>query len=120
MGGLGLRRLVAARVLAPPVERVAPPPGRRGLVVVRAQAMGLCFGVRDALAMAHRVSRPQEVTIHGELVHNEAIQADLRRRGFVTTAEKERDQDVGALPTTEAVLITAHGVADRERRRLEV
>ncbi len=83
--------------------------------VLRAEAMGLCFGVRDALAIAGRQSDPAHTTIHGELVHNEAVLVQLRARGFQMTAEADRDR----LPATDEVLVTAHGISQRERRRLE-
>jgi 4-hydroxy-3-methylbut-2-enyl diphosphate reductase len=83
--------------------------------VLRAEAMGLCFGVRDALAIAANRPDPSKTTIHGELVHNETVLVQLRSRGFRMTPEADRD----SLPATEEVLITAHGISDRERRRLE-
>ncbi len=83
--------------------------------VIRADVLGLCFGVRDALAIMKRVDRPDEVTIHGELVHNPTVQDQLERRGFRSTGESARD----VLAETPVVLITAHGVSDRERARLE-
>jgi 4-hydroxy-3-methylbut-2-enyl diphosphate reductase len=74
----------------------------------------MCFGVRDALKAMGRVEEPETVTIHGELVHNEVVLSGLAARGFRTVSEAERD----AVPETPAVLITAHGVSDRERDRL--
>ena len=83
--------------------------------VIRADVLGLCFGVRDALAIMKRVDRPEEVTIHGELVHNPIVLHQLERRGFRTSDENTR-----AIPDeTPVVLITAHGVSDSERGRLE-
>ena len=41
--------------------------------VVRAEVMGMCFGVRDALKIIETIPDPQSVTIHGELVHNETV-----------------------------------------------
>jgi (E)-4-hydroxy-3-methyl-but-2-enyl pyrophosphate reductase len=82
--------------------------------VLRADAMGLCFGVRDALALAAGLNDPANTTIHGELVHNETVLVQLRTRGFRMTAEADRD----SLPPTQDVLITAHGISDCERRRL--
>src|SRR5947208_3563901 len=82
--------------------------------IIRASAMGMCFGVRDALRVADAVAEPALVTIHGELVHNEEVLADLERRGFSATPESARS----AIPEGPAVLITAHGISDRERRRL--
>ncbi|MBI3861546.1 MAG: 4-hydroxy-3-methylbut-2-enyl diphosphate reductase [Planctomycetia bacterium] len=83
--------------------------------VIFADALGFCFGVRDALAAAERAERPDLVTIHGELVHNEAVLRSLNTRGFHSAAERDRD----SLPPTPLVMITAHGVSDRERARLE-
>src|SRR5262249_37330119 len=83
--------------------------------VLRASVTGMCFGVRDALKQAERVERPTDVTIHGQLVHNEAVLAQLGARGFRMAGEEDR----GGVPSTPSVLITAHGVSDVERRRLE-
>ncbi len=82
--------------------------------IIKADVLGMCFGVRDALAIIENVARPEEVTIHGELVHNEKVLDDLSDRGFQMLGEKQRH----ALPLTETVLITAHGVSDKERARL--
>jgi 4-hydroxy-3-methylbut-2-enyl diphosphate reductase len=82
--------------------------------VIRAAAMGMCFGVRDALAALDDIADPAEVTVHGELVHNEEVLSGLRRRGFAMTDEAGRT----SLPVTDRVVITAHGVSDRERARL--
>ncbi len=84
--------------------------------IITADVLGMCFGVRDALTVIDKLARPQDVTIHGELVHNEQILAQLEERGFHQAEEKRRY----ALPVTDTVLITAHGVSQRERRRLEL
>ena len=83
--------------------------------VIRSEVLGMCFGVRDALKAMDRVEEPESVTIHGELVHNEVVLRDLAARGFKTVSESDRD----AMPETPGVLITAHGVSDRERDRLD-
>ncbi len=83
--------------------------------VIVAEVLGMCFGVRNALEMIDRVDHPEEVTIHGELVHNEKVLEDLRQRGFHLSAEVRRRP----LPVTATVLITAHGISDRERQRLQ-
>jgi 4-hydroxy-3-methylbut-2-en-1-yl diphosphate reductase len=82
--------------------------------IIKADVLGMCFGVRDALAIIDDVNRPQDVTIHGELVHNEKVLDDLSERGFRMVGEKQRR----ALPITDTVLITAHGVSHKERTRL--
>ncbi|HVX62921.1 MAG TPA: 4-hydroxy-3-methylbut-2-enyl diphosphate reductase [Pirellulales bacterium] len=81
--------------------------------ILRAEALGFCFGVRDALALAEAVRRPDEVAIHGELVHNESVLAQLQSRGFRQTEETARQLDPRPI-----VMIAAHGVSDSERARL--
>jgi 4-hydroxy-3-methylbut-2-enyl diphosphate reductase len=83
--------------------------------VIRADAMGMCFGVKDAIEAATLHPRPQNVTIHGQLVHNPVVNQRLNERGFHQAEETAR-----AVPTlsTPEVLITAHGVSDTERARL--
>ena len=83
--------------------------------IIRADVLGMCFGVRDALAVIDGVDQPEQVTIHGELVHNEQVLAHLEARGFQQADETSRRE----LPLTGTVLITAHGVSQTERRRLE-
>jgi 4-hydroxy-3-methylbut-2-enyl diphosphate reductase len=82
--------------------------------VIRATAMGMCFGVRDALTAMEQIVDPSRVTVHGELVHNDEVLRDLRDRGFAMNSEARRC----ALPVTERVVITAHGVSERERQHL--
>lgn len=81
--------------------------------IIRAEAMGMCFGVKDALDTVRQVPDPGSVTIYGELVHNETVQGELRSRGFQSASEVGR-----GIPETPQVLITAHGVSDREKERL--
>jgi len=88
---------------------------RDSMQVLVADALGFCFGVRDALAAAIRTDRPDAVTIYGELVHNETVVARLAGIGLKNAGENERDH----VPDTPLVMITAHGVSDRERTRLE-
>jgi 4-hydroxy-3-methylbut-2-enyl diphosphate reductase len=82
--------------------------------VIRADEMGMCFGVRDALHATQSVADPTLVTIHGELVHNPRVAKQLGEAGFRQSREDSRDPAVG----TPVVLITAHGVSNAERRRL--
>jgi 4-hydroxy-3-methylbut-2-en-1-yl diphosphate reductase len=82
--------------------------------VIRAEEMGMCFGVRDALRATQSVADPTLVTIHGELVHNPRVARQLGEAGFRQSREDSRDAAVG----TPLVLITAHGVSNAERQRL--
>lgn len=81
--------------------------------ILRADELGMCFGVRDALAVLNRIADPAAVTIHGELVHNREVLALLDRRGFHRSPEAAR-----SVPATPAVVVTAHGISERERARL--
>lgn len=83
--------------------------------VIRADALGVCFGVRAALETADRIDRPEVVTIDGELVHNETVLARLRSRGFRMRPENDRS----TLPSTPDVLVTAHGISETRRQVLE-
>lgn len=66
----------------------------------------MCFGVRDAVALARAEAGRGPLTVLGDLVHNPAVIEDLQRRGVIT----ERRLDAVA---TERVMVTAHGTSDR-------
>ncbi len=74
--------------------------------ILRAEHLGMCFGVRDAIALARSESARRPLTILGDLVHNETVLAELRARGI----RLERQLDA---VNTAAVMITAHGASDR-------
>lgn len=82
--------------------------------ILRAETMGFCFGVRDALERAFEEDKPEEVSIHGELVHNEDVLQRLQEKGFDIGV----GPDPAVLPSRDRVLITAHGVSEKERERL--
>ncbi|MBX7244362.1 MAG: 4-hydroxy-3-methylbut-2-enyl diphosphate reductase [Candidatus Sumerlaeaceae bacterium] len=82
--------------------------------VIRAQALGMCFGVKDALNTIRSLESPGEVTVYGELVHNPRVLAEIESRGISQVGECER----GPVPETSSVLITAHGLSNLERQRL--
>lgn len=75
--------------------------------IIRAEHLGMCFGVKDAIALAVETAQHQPLTILGELVHNETVLAELKGRGirFETDAK-----EVG----TGTVMITAHGASERK------
>jgi 4-hydroxy-3-methylbut-2-enyl diphosphate reductase len=74
--------------------------------IIRAEHLGMCFGVRDAITMAHAHGTAGGLTILGDLVHNETVLAGLRAHGIHI---RQRVADV----TTSSVMITAHGAAER-------
>jgi len=79
--------------------------------VFRAQHMGMCFGVKRAIVQAIAAAERVSLTVLGELVHNDAVLADLRTRGIRTCAEID---EVG----TATVMITAHGASERRIAQL--
>jgi 4-hydroxy-3-methylbut-2-en-1-yl diphosphate reductase len=74
--------------------------------VLRARHLGMCFGVRDAIALAVRESASRPLTVLGELVHNETVLDDLRSRGIRFCGAVDEVETAG-------VMITAHGASER-------
>jgi 4-hydroxy-3-methylbut-2-enyl diphosphate reductase len=74
--------------------------------IIRAEHLGMCFGVRDAIALAERENAAAPLTILGDLVHNETVLASLRARGINV---QQQVDDVA----TATVMITAHGTSER-------
>src|SRR5690349_684433 len=85
------------------------------MVIIEAQAMGMCFGVRDALAAMRAVERPADITVFGQLVHNPIVAQELAGRGFALLEESRR---APAHVATARVMVTAHGVSQRVRDEL--
>lgn len=65
----------------------------------------MCFGVRDAIALAREEAARQPVTILGQLVHNGTVLDRLRSEGV---AFAENPAEV----RTAMAIITAHGASD--------
>ena len=72
--------------------------------ILRASHLGMCFGVRDAIALA--LSQTQPVSILGDLVHNPTILSHLRSQGVRTVHQV-------AATTTPILMITAHGASQK-------
>src|SRR5262249_14989678 len=83
--------------------------------VINAQAMGMCFGVKDALSIVMTMDHPERATVYGQLVHNGEVLKRIRARGFSMLDESGRSPDI----STPNVVITAHGISDKERRKVE-
>src|SRR4029079_11156543 len=83
--------------------------------VIKAQAMGMCFGVKDALSTVMTMDHPERATVYGQLVHNGEVLKRSRTRGFSMVEEIDRTADI----SSPNVVITAHGLSERERRTLE-
>ena len=76
-----------------------------------AEHLGMCFGVRDAIELALDLTRQGPLTILGDLVHNPDVVARLDAAGAVRAQDRREVR-------TPAVLLTAHGTADRVKRQL--
>jgi 4-hydroxy-3-methylbut-2-en-1-yl diphosphate reductase len=50
--------------------------------IIKAEHLGMCFGVRDAIELAKAAASRGPVTVLGELVHNENVLQDLRQQGI--------------------------------------
>jgi len=70
----------------------------------------MCFGVRDAIDLATRQAETAPLTILGDLVHNEAVLADLRAKGIAIAHDPAR-------VATGTVMVTAHGASARSLAR---
>ncbi len=91
-----------------PCKVKAPEAAR--LVIRRAEHLGMCFGVRDAITLARHQAADRPLTVLGELVHNKTVLNDLENRGVQFESEPER-------AATQSAMITAHGASDGARER---
>ena len=82
--------------------------------IVRAQHMGFCFGVRDALKAADAADAPDQTAIFGELVHNADVVSRLQNQQFQLISETSRE----SIPERQTVMITAHGISETRRQDL--
>ena len=74
--------------------------------VIRAQHLGMCFGVRDAITLALEHAEAAPLTILGDLVHNREVLATLRQKGIAVV-------DHPSQASTQTVMVTAHGASER-------
>jgi 4-hydroxy-3-methylbut-2-enyl diphosphate reductase len=86
--------------------------------IIRAAHLGMCFGVRDAIALALDHGAAAPLTILGDLVHNPEVLARLRANGIASADDITRVE-------TRTVMVTAHGASERllastRQRGLEV
>lgn len=70
----------------------------------------MCFGVRDAIALALEHADAGPLTILGDLVHNPTVLGALQARGIAVA------QDVAHVETP-TLMVTAHGTSDRTLAR---
>jgi 4-hydroxy-3-methylbut-2-en-1-yl diphosphate reductase len=80
---------------------------KANMKIIRAEHLGMCFGVRDAIALAVEAANREPLTILGDLVHNETVLAELRAKGI---GIERNAADVA----TQTVMVTAHGASERK------
>jgi 4-hydroxy-3-methylbut-2-enyl diphosphate reductase len=78
--------------------------------ILRAAHLGMCFGVRDAIALALEQADAGPLTILGDLVHNPTVLGALDAKGIAVA------QDVAQVETP-TVMVTAHGTSERTLAR---
>jgi len=78
--------------------------------IVRATHLGVCFGVRDAIALALEHAGAGPLTILGDLVHNPTVLSALDAKGIAVA------QDVADV-STQTLMVTAHGASARTLAR---
>ena len=74
--------------------------------IIRATHLGMCFGVRDAIALALSSAEAGPLTILGDLVHNPTVLGALAARGIAVANDIAR-------VTTHTLMVTAHGASER-------
>ena len=78
--------------------------------IIRASHLGMCFGVRDAIALALEHSDAGPLTILGDLVHNPAVLTALEAKGIALALDVTQVK-------THTVMVTAHGASERALAR---
>ena len=69
-----------------------------------AKDAGYCFGVRDAVNLAHKTANEhKEVYMLGDIVHNEKVVEDLNKNGSKVVSSLDE------IPSDKPVLFRAHG-----------
>ena len=79
-----------------------------------ASALGTCFGVQDAINLAMEPEFKSDLTIIGQLVHNPQINESLKNNGVALIKGVDRIDQI----KTKKVMITAHGAAEKFKKKL--
>src|SRR5260221_10265686 len=79
--------------------------------IIRAEHLGMGFGVRDAITLALTQAETAPLTILGDLVHNETVLNDLRSHSISIESRLDAVR-------TQTVMITAHGTSELALKRI--
>jgi len=80
-----------------------------------ANALGTCFGVKDAIDLAMDPEFKSSLTIIGQLVHNPQVSESLNKNGVSLVNGIDELDNI----KTKMVMITAHGASDRIKDKLQ-
>src|SRR5262245_30418706 len=78
--------------------------------IIRAEHLGMCFGVRDAIALAQAKAKEEPLTILGDIVHNETVVERLREGGIQIEHDPTKVK-------TRIAMVTAHGASEMAMAR---
>jgi 4-hydroxy-3-methylbut-2-enyl diphosphate reductase len=79
-----------------------------------ASALGTCFGVKDAINLALEPQFKGNLTIVGQLVHNRQVNESLKKNGVSVVDGADNLDKI----KTKKVMITAHGAAEKMKKKL--
>ena len=79
-----------------------------------ASALGTCFGVKDAINLALEPQFKGDLTIVGQLVHNRQVNESLKKNGVSVVDGANALDEI----KTKKVMITAHGAAEKMKKKL--
>ena len=79
-----------------------------------ASALGTCFGVKDAINLALEPQFKGNLTIVGQLVHNRQVNESLKKNGVSVVDGADNLDQI----KTKKVMITAHGAAEKMKKKL--
>ena len=71
--------------------------------IITAKHAGFCFGVKRAIEIAEDTARNWKTYVYGQLVHNERVIEELRKKGI------EFVSDIEKIPDNAVTVLRAHG-----------
>ncbi len=88
--------------------------------IIRAEHMGFCFGVREAVDEGHKYvdMNKGQIYVLGMLVHNEFVIEKLLNKGVIFVSEEEVINEETPLKKGDFVIIRAHGTTQNVQKKL--
>ena len=82
---------------------------KSSFILKRAEKMGFCFGVKEAVDLAETIKSDQKIYMLGMLVHNEQVIEKLNSKGIKVVTEEEVLEGRDEICQGDSVIIRAHG-----------